>query len=441
MIIPFKAGAAAVDITPKKPMFLFGYPHVPRTSTGVHDPLFSSALALDDGQEKVVFVGNDVIYVSKETARRARQRIHDAEGVPPSRIMLTATHTHSGPNTIEFLSNEADDAVPPMDPDYLQQLEDGIVAAAQGALRDLREAEAGLAVCDSSMVGTNRRDPAGPRDPEAPVLLVREKDGGAPIALMMVVSMHPTVLHEDSTLVSGDFPGMTRHYLQQEFFGQDVPIIYHSGPCGNQSPRHVTRANTFEEARRLGFELGASAARAVERIDCRTDLPLAAAVERLELDVRQFPPVEEAQARLDAAVQKLESLRASGAPRTEVRTAECDWFGAEETLTLARAAQTGKLQETARSIMPAEVQVIQIGEWKFVGWQGEIFVEFGLDLKQRHENAYVITMANGELQGYIVTKEAAEEGGYEASNALFASPESGYRLVEASSRIIDELHP
>jgi hypothetical protein len=38
-------------------------------------------------------------------------------------------------------------------------------------------------------------------------------------------------------------------------------------------------------------------------------------------------------------------------------------------------------------------------------------------------------MANGETQGYITTKEAAEEGGYEASNALF-SYETGLLFVE-----------
>ena len=68
--------------------------------------------------------------------------------------------------------------------------------------------------------------------------------------------MHPTVLHEDSTLVSGDFPAMTRQYLQEHVLGADCPVLYHTGPSGNQSPRHVTRANTFDEAERLGGLLG-----------------------------------------------------------------------------------------------------------------------------------------------------------------------------------------
>jgi hypothetical protein len=33
--------------------------------------------------------------------------------------------------------------------------------------------------------------------------------------------------------------------------------------------------------------------------------------------------------------------------------------------------------------------------------------------------SFVISLANGEMQGYIVTEDAAKEGGYEASNTLF----------------------
>jgi hypothetical protein len=111
--------------------------------------------------------------------------------------------------------------------------------------------EVQLTVADGSCVGTNRHDPAGPADPEVPVLLVRDRDSQKFLAAMVVCSMHPTVLHEDSTLISGDFPVMARRYLQEHVLGGDCPILYHMGFSGNQSPRHVTRSNTFDEAARL----------------------------------------------------------------------------------------------------------------------------------------------------------------------------------------------
>ena len=52
---------------------------------------------------------------------------------------------------------------------------------------------------------------------------------------------------------------------------------------------------------------------------------------------------------------------------------------------------------------------MRIGPWFFVGWPGEAFVEFALMVKASHPNCYVISMANGELQGYLVTEEAMRQ--------------------------------
>jgi hypothetical protein len=65
-------------------------------------------------------------------------------------------------------------------------------------------------------------------------------------------------------------------------------------------------------------------------------------------------------------------------------------------------------------------------------------VEYALALKKRHPNVFPISLANGELQGYIVTQEAVAEGGYEASNALF-SWRSGPLLVEAAAELVAEM--
>ena len=73
-----------------------------------------------------------------------------------------------------------------------------------------------------------------------------------------------------------------------------------------------------------------------------------------------------------------------------------------------------------------------------MGWSGEIFVEYSLVVKALQRNTWLISLANGELQGYIVTDEAAKEGGYEASNSLFP-PRSGQILVENTLRMLAEL--
>src|SRR5437667_110086 len=83
---------------------------------------------------------------------------------------------------------------------------------------------------------------------------------------------------------------------------------------------------------------------------------------------------------------------------TEIRTAEVDWFGAQETLTLARAFAEGRVAQAASAAMPAEVQLISIGPWNFLAWPGEMFVEFAREVKANSPNTFLICYANGELQ-------------------------------------------
>jgi hypothetical protein len=59
-------------------------------------------------------------------------------------------------------------------------------------------------------------------------------------------------------------------------------------------------------------------------------------------------------------------------------------------------------------------------------------------VKTEARDTYVISLANGELQGYITTEAAAAEGGYEASNSIFA-PQAGRVLVEATLLLIGQL--
>jgi neutral ceramidase len=425
-----RAGAAKVEITPDRPMHLHGYPHVKRVSTGVHDPLFSSALYLESAGNRAIFIANDIVYVSKASTQRCRDVISLRTGMPRGNIMISATHTHSGPKALDSIATEADPAVPKTDPAYVRFMEEKIVDAACRAIAAAQPAEAGLAVGDATGVGTNRRDPNGANDLAVPVLVVRSIESRKPIAVMLVCSMHPTVLHEDSTLISGDFPAMARQKLCRDMLGETCIVLYHTGPAGNQSPRHVTKSNTFAEAERLGAILGEAAAKVIPSINYRRDLLIHCRSTSAPLPMRVFPPENEAHEKLDRAVTRLRELKESNAPRVDVRTAEVDWFGAEETLSLSRAAASGRLQTVADAAMPAEVQAISIGDWNFIAWPGEQFVEFALDVKSRAKNTFLISYANGELQGYLVTKQAADEGGYESLNAIFRSPEGGELLVK-----------
>lgn len=429
-----KSGASTVDVTPERAMFLHGYPHVARTSTGTHDPLLASALLIERGNESFLFISVDVLFVSKALTAEARKAIALATGMDPALILIAATHTHSGPVTVNYLSNEADTAVPPADPSYLRQLQDKIVRAGIEASRTRRPAEIAIVHANATGIGTCRHDPDGPSDLGVPVLIARDATSGTAIGAMMICAMHPTVLHEDSTLYSGDFPAMARQYLQARSL--DCPIIYLTGASGDQSPRHVTRANTFEEARRLGEILGKAVESVLEGAAYSSDLALRTARAFVDLPRRAAPTVEIAERNLQDAHTRLNALRGPHASRADIRSAECDWFGAEETLAIARAAEQGRLDAALESCLPAEIQVFRIGPHAFVGWPGEFFVQFALDVKGAFPEASIATLANGDLQGYVVTQQAIDHNWYEAGNALLQSPDAGRIVVEKTIELL-----
>jgi hypothetical protein len=114
-------------------------------------------------------------------------------------------------------------------------------------------------------------------------------------------------------------------------------------------------------------------------------------------------------------------------------------FGTEEAVTLAEAQASGEVAAVQQQYSPVEVQVLRIGDVSIVAIPGEVFVEYGLELKRRAAGrTFVITLANGKLGGYIVTPEAAAAGGYEAAFSLFRA-ESGQRLVDGAVEVIGEM--
>jgi len=433
------AGFARRDITPKEPCFLVGYPHVSRTSTGVHDPLFASVLCLKKGETTLVMVSLDLLFVSAEWTKECRGKITRETGIPSENILLGATHTHSGPHTTEILAWKDDPVVPPVDSAYLDFLCIETTAAVVEAWRKREPAEAAWTSTDvSGLAGGNRIASDGPEDPEAGLLVIRRLADQSPLAVISVYGMHPTVLHEDSTLISGDFIAFTRQEIEEAF--PSAGMVYLNGLCGNQSPRRAVNAQTFTEAERLGRRLGKRMLEALRAVDGYTaDLPLVAKTATLRLQGKSFPSVPVAEANLAAARERYADLLAEGAPHTKVRTAECTVFGAEEVLTLATAELTGEAQAARKRYRNAEIQLFRIGSRCLVGWPGEFFVEYGLEIKRRSGMpTFISTMSNGELHGYIVTPEAEKSNGYEAQMSLFPAA-NGERFVRKTLELIETL--
>jgi len=433
-----RAGAAVADISPAGSVALFGYPHVTRISTGIHDPLLASALFLDNGSQSAVLISLDLLLLDPPTARLVRREVSQRVGVAEAFVFISCTHTHSGPVTARLLAWQEDPTIPSPDAGYLDWVRQRAVEAAAQAAAGASDAEIAWSTADARGVGGNRLTPEGVTDPEAGILAVRKAGNGPLVAMAVVYGMHPTVLHEDSTLVSSDFPHYTRLHLREQF-GPSLTVLYHTGPSGNQSPRFFVSGQSFKEAERLGRKLGSAIAGSVEKLgqaDFHRECPLRGALQSVDLPRRSLPPVAEAERLLDRYRAEYLRLQSEQAEPPKVRTAECSVFGAEGTLALARLHEQGEIQRALDAYQPIEVQTLRIGDTYLAGLPGECFVEYALQIKRRRPGRVcVVSLVNGELQGYVVTAEAAAHGGYEAMTSLF-SPQAGQVLVQETLELL-----
>ncbi len=424
------AGAAIIDVTPQKPMFLHGYPHVNRISQGVHDPLYASALIIDNGLTQIGFCAVDVIFINREITEKVRKRVHKETGIAEQNLMISASHSHSGPVIVSDIFY--DPMVPKADPEYITYLVNKIVEVYILAFQNQKESKIAITVANGSGVGGNRRSKIDAVDPVVPVIVLKDITTDKVFALSTIYCMHPTILHEDSNLFSADFPGYTRAYVKKEL-GEDVILLYHTGSSGNQSPRHFIKSNTFEEAQRLGFNLGEQIINSVLKLNdsnYQDWVLLSTRQASIVLPKKEFMTIKTAEEKVISVKNKLEKMRKDAAPSAEIRTVECDWFGAEENKQLSEMAINGKLEQVYETVLPAEIDIIGIDDNYFVFLPGEMFVEYSLIIKEKSpKNTFITSLSNGVLAGYIVTEEAEQEGGYEASNSIFPA-KAGKVVVE-----------
>ena len=91
-----RAGVGKADITPQTGYYLGGWTRADRTAHGQHTRLFSRALVLQRGGRKVALVQVDLFMIPGGMVRHIGERLADI-GFSEQNILISASHTHSGP--------------------------------------------------------------------------------------------------------------------------------------------------------------------------------------------------------------------------------------------------------------------------------------------------------------------------------------------------------
>ena len=225
-----QAGFARVDITPDWSIKLGGYGSFflseafCRWSEGVHDPLYATALAIDDGIDEPVFLINlDVVGVVITDAFRIRDGIGEALGTTTDRVIATGTHSHHAPDTIGLWGL----MIPPRsgrDEAFIDWMVDGAVEAALAAYEAQRPAVAAVATGSESRLHFNDQaavDPEAGLDSTLTVLVFSAPDG-APIGTVMNWGCHPTVMGRHNVAISADFPGAYVRHMDEALGGVNM---------------------------------------------------------------------------------------------------------------------------------------------------------------------------------------------------------------------------
>ncbi len=429
------AAFAEVDITPPLGTRKIGWLKL-LVADRVLDPLFARVAIIASAGTQIAFVQLDTLCVRWTQTTDIRRRIEERYGFPGGNIMVAATHNHAGPAVATVGDVERDDA-------YVETLVTKVVETFGRALEGLVEAELGFGSGFEFNVAHNRRvimrdgtvrthgrfsDPLalcleGPIDPEVAVMAARRKDVGAKqsasplLGIVVNFACHPTHYGSNGTLSAG-YPGA----LAAEMKSRGCPVtLFLNGASGNLHTSDPTRNGADKSSDEVGKILADDVSKVLEKIEFRSvgakqiaSLLLGASSRTVQLPFRKITEDE---------------IRgtAKGAQRF-VDPAIYD-----------RTIPALVEQIRRRGTQPAEVQVLAIDEYAYVGIPAEYFVEHGLRIKEQAHprRALVVTHANG-MVGYVPHKEAFLRGGYETTFGVGSklAPEAGDLLADAAIELV-----
>jgi hypothetical protein len=436
----FKVGAAAVVITPPVGTPLAGSYGL-RPSNGVLDELYAKAIVVEQDDAKAAFVALDLAYTSRSGVSAARKLIAEQCGIAPERVMISATHTHSGP--VQTRGNFMDGptgADRPLAVEFTAKLPALIARAVSDANAKLTPARASALVSCEEQISFNRRywmkdgtlgwmtarspnivRPAGPIDPDVGLCYFQSTaESAKPLAAYFNFAMHPTVV--GGSKFSADYCGRIVQRLA-EFKGPDMVTLFANGCCGNVNsvnPQWPAQGGGLPEAERIGTVLAAAVFRDLPKLQRLETFAPRARSTTVTLPRRQITDEEVAEAR------RIYDLIGKKQQRIPV---------------MANAVCVLDTQANKDKPLEAEVQVIAFSkDLAIVALPGEIFVELGLALKKASpfKRTFIAELANGSI-GYIPNRAAYPEGNYEVVSARCAAG-SGEMLVDTAVKLLKELH-
>lgn len=401
----FFVGTAEMEITPDKDLPLAGSLD-PRTrrAEGVHDPLYVRAVVLESAGVKLAYVIFDLIGLSGKMMIPYIKKAALVTGIPEDNIIWACSHTHTGPVSIESVYPGNQEEV--IDFEWLHHVLDKFVLCLKEASSKRIPARVSRMRGFSYGISHNRRirfknqndintwllsnaddiqslGSSGPVDPEIGIISF-EDERETLLAVMYQFSLHAN--NRFGLKYSADYPGVVALRIKEKFGAKVVPLFM-PGACGDINP--------IRSCDETGNELA--------RVICQ------------KLEARA--PMEKAPS-LGVKKQTLTIPFRNLNEDQEERLKASKWGESEQRYFRGTLAE---LRAEGRTEIDTAVHSWHIGDVAFSSIPGELFVEWGIRIKEKSPFpwTYPVELSGGCI-GYMITQDAWEHGGYEALTAKTA---------------------
>lgn len=433
-----KVGVGKTVITPRQNMKMAGFARS-QVSTGVHDDLHARCLVLEDkAGNAAVMMSVSIVGLNDEFAALIREGISEKTGIPGENMVISCTHTHSGP------ARGRNDS--PTSHEYSAYLIEKCVESAVNAWNTRTPGKIGIEATEVFELGRNRRalgyGGIHP-DPEVAIIKIQDQKGRL-IGVAFNYGCHPSGLDWRNTEFSEDWPYYAIRGIKKGV-GEDVWVAFFQGAEGNINVGYTAelsavgaqmpiRSHWYIEKK--GIQMAEAVQKALPDIKTSGDCMVKTAHDRFDYSMRESYPVTLEQAENDAgaaqeklaAMEKIDRYKGS----RSLDKVRVEVFSANQRLNAANRFYTPGRNLNRKN----EQQAVRIGDAVFVTYTGGLFSEIGLEVKKRSplEKTFIIGECAGR-GGYLPIERAFIDGDYEVDGTPY-SPKAEETYISTSLELI-----
>lgn len=426
-----RVGTASQEIDLVEGFTMIGFGARISGSEGTHDKLYIKSIILSNDKTRILFVAADLMGLSKEFTKELETEIENKTDIPTQNIIISSTHTHSGPASM-MVAN-----VKELDYTWMNELKMTFIECACRANEKLTSSIVDFCT-GTCNIGLNRvleRNGLIKRalkevDNQVNVMVIRDKSSGEVDSLIVNYACHPVTLTQKNMLFSADYPCYTIMKLKKNL--PDINVMFTNGCCGDINPIEM---NTFESAEKLGFKFADSVLEILKNnsdtnSDNKKEIIPDINVKSFEVDIQMSYDLNK------TTLKKMEYDLVDELLKTDISNSG----GIVNNLKWVKMMQDKLNKDVLPKALNAPIKVVKIGTVCVVTLPFEVFHEIGLKIKKYFSafNTMVLGYANGVL-GYLPSKRLYDMAPYEAGKSCMYYLNPGPVSIEGESKILDAI--